>query len=121
MTTQTTEPVQQAAAASPPWRSALQLATNATWQVSGAASAAPYCVSQQALSGRDPGIYTGHLHYLSLASLREIAAEYGATVAETPAAVGGTTYTTTVIVQGVTVTAWAVGADDADLVVGDPA
>lgn len=119
MTTETIRTTPQPAPGLPADRAALQLATNATWQVSGAASAAPYCVSQQALSGRDPGIYTGHLHYLLLASLREIAAEYGTTVAETPAAVGGTTYTTTVIVQGVTVTAWTVGPDDADLVVGD--
>lgn len=109
MTTETTEP--SAAAAEPTgWRAAQQLATNATWQVSGITAVAPFCVTQNDVDG---GVYTGAVHYHLLAPLREIAEAYDVTVIESPSAGGGTAYRVVALVDGTSVTCWAVNPTDA--------
>ncbi|MFD9952437.1 hypothetical protein [[Kitasatospora] papulosa] len=102
MTTEITVPAQALA----PWRSAQQEATNATWHVSSLVDVAPYCVSQRE---RDKA-YAGDLHYADPAPVHAIAAEYGVTVTETPAAGTDIRICALVTVDGIEVRAWATQA-----------
>ncbi|MFD4000888.1 hypothetical protein [Streptomyces rubiginosohelvolus] len=98
----------------PSWMRGLQLATNATWKAIGIpAEASPFCVTQNDMGD---GEHTGHVHYLLLAPLLEIAEAYDAPVTETKSLGGGTTYSVAVPVDGVTVTIWTTDPADAPAV-----
>ncbi|MFE4330136.1 hypothetical protein ACFRQM_11920 [Streptomyces sp. NPDC056831] len=101
MTTQTTELGQQAE--TPTWRTALQLATNATWHAAGRISAAPFSVTQDSRGGG----YIGQLHYLELESVQAFAAEFRAELDSGPSASGGVRYQATALVDNILVIAWA--------------
>ncbi|WP_406420864.1 hypothetical protein [Streptomyces sp. NBC_00842] len=104
MTTETTQSIQQAEAPHAPWRTALQLATNATWKASGVVDAsAPFCISQTERSG----VYVGDLHYTDVQAVQRFASAYGVELSAGPSAAGGTRHQATALVDGIQVQAWA--------------
>lgn len=112
MTTETTQSVPQTDQLPPKWLAHLQQAYNATWQAVGSVeSSGPFCVTQNQVQAA-AGAYSGNVHYLDVAAVKEFAAVHETEVTATTGP-GGTHYQSTAIVDGVPVTAWAVVSSEA--------
>lgn len=111
MTIETTQPAPQSAELPPKWRAHLQQAYNATWQAAGSVDAAPFCVTQNQIHAA-ASAYSGNLHYLDVAAVKEFAAAYDVEVTATSGP-GSTHYQATATIDGIPVTAWAVDNSEA--------
>ncbi|MEU9199448.1 hypothetical protein [Streptomyces sp. NPDC048332] len=111
MTTETIQPAPQTAELPPKWRAHLQQAYNATWQAAGRVDTGPFCVTQNQIQAA-AGAYSGNLHYLDVAAVKQLADAYDVEVTATSGP-SGTHYQATANVEGVPVTAWAVDSSEA--------